>query len=156
MIRINHIHGGSLHPNPSWLVRTTQIYIESGWFALSYRLAMAFFAESQSFTNITCALFMEGLETITQITSTSSPIPIVMPNPHYITVPRGEDISPDTKQQSHTSSSEQMKNWLREGHKDMPWHNLDSVVSRTQDRTNSNSDSNAAPSDTAATQGSDK
>ncbi|RKK89549.1 hypothetical protein BFJ71_g12215 [Fusarium oxysporum] len=51
------------------------------------------------------------------------------------------------------SFSEQTKNWLREGHKDMPWHNIDSVaVSNMQD----NSDINGAPSDTAATQGSDK
>ncbi|EXK81294.1 hypothetical protein FOQG_14255 [Fusarium oxysporum f. sp. raphani 54005] len=75
-----------------------------------------------------------------------------MSNPHYTKVPRGEDHSPDTKQQP-ASSSEQTKNWLREGHKDMPWHNIDSVaVSDTQD----NSNVNVAPSDTPATQGSDK
>ncbi|KAH7222374.1 hypothetical protein BKA60DRAFT_327913 [Fusarium oxysporum] len=75
-----------------------------------------------------------------------------MSNPHYIKVHRGEDPSPDTKQQP-ASFSEQTKNWLREGHKDMPWHNIDSVaVSNMQD----NSDINGAPSDTAATQGSDK
>ncbi|SCO84570.1 uncharacterized protein FRV6_08697 [Fusarium oxysporum] len=51
------------------------------------------------------------------------------------------------------SSSEQMKNWLREGHKDMPWHNIDSAaVSDIQD----NSNVNVAPSDTPATEGSDK
>ncbi|EXL60558.1 hypothetical protein FOCG_03397 [Fusarium oxysporum f. sp. radicis-lycopersici 26381] len=78
--------------------------------------------------------------------------PFIMSNPHYIKVHRGEDPSPDTKQQP-ASFSEQTKNWLREGHKDMPWHNIDSVaVSNTQD----NSDINGAPSDTAATQGSDK
>ncbi|KAL5596263.1 hypothetical protein FOVSG1_009952 [Fusarium oxysporum f. sp. vasinfectum] len=72
-----------------------------------------------------------------------------MSSSHYIKVPR-EDPSPDTKQQP-ASSSEQMRNWLREGHKDMPWHNIDSVaVSDTQD----NSNVNVAPSDTAATQGS--
>ncbi|EXM30062.1 hypothetical protein FOTG_05092 [Fusarium oxysporum f. sp. vasinfectum 25433] len=72
-----------------------------------------------------------------------------MSNPHYIKVHRGEDPSPDTKQQP-ASFSEQTKNWLREGHKDMPWHNIDSVaVSDTQD----NSDINGAPSDSAATQG---
>ncbi|KAF5561942.1 hypothetical protein FPHYL_5938 [Fusarium phyllophilum] len=77
--------------------------------------------------------------------------PIIMPNPHYITVPRGEDPSPDIQQES-ASFSEQMKNWLQQGHKDMPWHNIDSVaVSDTQH----NSNVNVAPSDTPATQGSD-
>ncbi|KAL9568948.1 hypothetical protein ACKAV7_006815 [Fusarium commune] len=75
-----------------------------------------------------------------------------MSNPHYIKVPRGEDLSPDTKQQP-ASSSEQMRNWLREGHKDMPWHNIDSVAaSDTQHDPNVN----VTPSDTPATQGSDK
>ncbi|KAF5624996.1 hypothetical protein F52700_9371 [Fusarium sp. NRRL 52700] len=78
--------------------------------------------------------------------------PIIMSSPHYIKVPRGEDPSPDTEQQD-ASSSEQMKSWLREGHKDMPWHNIDSVaVSDTQQ----NSNANVAPSDTPATQGSNK
>ncbi|KAL7760639.1 hypothetical protein ACKLNR_010729 [Fusarium oxysporum f. sp. zingiberi] len=75
-----------------------------------------------------------------------------MSNPHYIKVPRGEDPSPDTKQQP-ASFPEQMKDWLREGHKDTPWHDIDSVAtSSTQD----NSELNVAPSDTPATQGSNK
>ncbi|KAF5627882.1 hypothetical protein F25303_10634 [Fusarium sp. NRRL 25303] len=78
--------------------------------------------------------------------------PFIMSNPHYIKVPRGEDPSPNTEQE-HISSSEQMKNWLQEGHKDTPWHGIDVVVaSNTQD----NSDVNVAPSDTPATQGSNK
>ncbi|KAF4948148.1 hypothetical protein FGADI_9843 [Fusarium gaditjirri] len=75
-----------------------------------------------------------------------------MSNPPYIKVPRGEDLSPDTAQLP-ASSSEQMKNWLREGHKDMPWHNIDSVAAST---TQDNSNVNVTPSDTPATQGSDK
>ncbi|KAF4333232.1 hypothetical protein FBEOM_12967 [Fusarium beomiforme] len=73
-----------------------------------------------------------------------------MSNHHYIKVPREEDILPDAKQQS---TSEQMKNWLQEGHKDMPWHNLDSIAASTS-QDNTNSGSNGAPSDTPATQGS--
>ncbi|EWY97118.1 hypothetical protein FOYG_05598 [Fusarium oxysporum NRRL 32931] len=74
-----------------------------------------------------------------------------MSSPHYIKVPRGQDLSPGT-QQEPASSSEQMKNWLREGHKDTPWHNIDSVaVSDTQENS-----INDAPSDTPAIQGSDK
>lgn len=75
-----------------------------------------------------------------------------MSNPHYIKVPREEDLSPDTEQK-HASSSDQMRNWLREDHKDMPWHNIDSVAA--SDAQN-NSNVNVAPSDTPATQGSDK
>ncbi|CCT63658.1 uncharacterized protein FFB20_02895 [Fusarium fujikuroi] len=72
-----------------------------------------------------------------------------MPNPHYIKVPRGEDLSPDT-QQEPASISEPMKNWLRQVPKDMPWHSLDSfAVSDTQD----NSEANVAPSNAPATQG---
>ncbi|KAF4442585.1 hypothetical protein FACUT_1897 [Fusarium acutatum] len=75
-----------------------------------------------------------------------------MSNPHYIKVPRGEDHSPDTQQES-ASFSEQMKNWLREGPKDMPWHNIDSVaISNAQH----NSNVNVAPPDTPAMQGSNK
>ncbi|KAI1038292.1 hypothetical protein LB505_007801 [Fusarium chuoi] len=75
-----------------------------------------------------------------------------MSNPHYIKVSRGEDPSPNTEQQ-HVSSSEQMKNWLQEGHKDTPWHDIEAVVApNTQD----NSDVNVAPCDTPATQGSNK
>ncbi|RBQ78282.1 hypothetical protein FVER53263_20438 [Fusarium verticillioides] len=79
-----------------------------------------------------------------------------MPNPHYIKVPRGEDPSPDTKQQP-AHLSEQMKNWLREGPKDTPWHNIDSVaVSNSQHNANANANANFAPPDTPATQGSNK
>ncbi|KAF5562729.1 hypothetical protein FNAPI_3048 [Fusarium napiforme] len=75
-----------------------------------------------------------------------------MPNPHYIKVPRGEESSPDTQYES-ASFSEQMKNWLQEGPKDTPWNGIVSVaVSDNQH----NSDVNVAPSDTPATQGSDK
>ncbi|KAF5680451.1 hypothetical protein FDENT_8390 [Fusarium denticulatum] len=75
-----------------------------------------------------------------------------MSNPHYIKVLRGEEPSPDNKQQG-ASYSDQMKNWLREGPKDTPWHNIDSVAtSNEQDHT----EVNAAPSDTPATQGSNK
>ncbi|KAF5600019.1 hypothetical protein FPANT_2861 [Fusarium pseudoanthophilum] len=85
------------------------------------------------------------------ITSTFN-FPLIMSSPHYIKVPHGQDHSPDT-QQEPASFSEQMMNWLREGHKDMPWHNIDSVVaSNTPD----NSSVNIAPSDTIATQGSGK
>ncbi|KAI1054582.1 hypothetical protein LB506_010658 [Fusarium annulatum] len=77
--------------------------------------------------------------------------PFIIPNPHYIKLPR-EDPSPDTEQQ-YASSSEQMKNWLREGFKDMPWHSIDSVtVCDTPDDSNIS----GAPSDTLATQSSDK
>ncbi|KAF5665420.1 hypothetical protein FCIRC_10573 [Fusarium circinatum] len=76
-----------------------------------------------------------------------------MPNPHYIKVPRGEDLSPDMKQQP-AHLSEQMKNWLQEGPKDTPWHNIDSIEPASD--TQSKSEVNVAPSETLATQGSNK
>ncbi|KAF4333234.1 hypothetical protein FBEOM_12969 [Fusarium beomiforme] len=75
-----------------------------------------------------------------------------MSSPNYIKIPREEAIFPDTGQQN---TSEQIKNWLQEGHKDVPWHNLDSVAaSSSQDK--SNSDYNDAQSDNPATHGSDE
>ncbi|KAF5538365.1 hypothetical protein FMEXI_9463 [Fusarium mexicanum] len=76
-----------------------------------------------------------------------------MPSPHYIKVPRGDGPSPDTQQEA-ASSSEQMKNWLREGHKHMPWHNIDSIEPASD--TQGKSEVNVAPSETPATQGSNK
>ncbi|KAF4439451.1 hypothetical protein F53441_12558 [Fusarium austroafricanum] len=76
-----------------------------------------------------------------------------MSSPHYIQVPRGGDLSPDIEQS--TSSSVQMSTWLRESQKEMPWHAIDSVAaSRAQNKTNT--DSTDTPSETPATQGSNK
>ncbi|KAF5234524.1 hypothetical protein FANTH_12109 [Fusarium anthophilum] len=79
--------------------------------------------------------------------------PFVMSNPQYIKVPRGEDPSPDMKQQP-AHLSEQLKNWLREGNKDTPWHNIDSIEPTSD--TQGKFEVNVAPSETPATQGSNK
>ncbi|CAJ0549748.1 Ff.00g033610.m01.CDS01 [Fusarium sp. VM40] len=77
-----------------------------------------------------------------------------MSNPQFIQVPRDQDPSPNTAHQS-TSYSKQMNAWLREDHKQMPWHNLAYVAtSGTQD--NSTSSSEPTPSGNPATQGSTK
>ncbi|KAF5611465.1 uncharacterized protein FSUBG_2298 [Fusarium subglutinans] len=73
-----------------------------------------------------------------------------MPKPHYIKVPRGEDPSPDMKQQP-AHLSEHMKNWLQEGPKDTPWHNIDSIEPESD--TQGKFEVNVAPSETPATQG---
>jgi hypothetical protein len=77
-----------------------------------------------------------------------------MSSPHFIQLPRREDPSPSVAHQS-TSYSEPMNVWLKEGPKEMPWHNLASVdTSSTQD--NSASSSEPTPSENPATQGSAK
>ncbi|KAG7415737.1 hypothetical protein Forpe1208_v006812 [Fusarium oxysporum f. sp. rapae] len=82
-----------------------------------------------------------------------SPEPIRLPPQNVGTACDSQTLHQNSQDKQPASSSEQMKNWLREGHKDMPWHNIDSVaVSDTQD----NSNVSVAPSDTPATQGSDK
>ncbi|SPJ71486.1 uncharacterized protein FTOL_01214 [Fusarium torulosum] len=78
----------------------------------------------------------------------------VMSNPQFIQVPRSQDPSPNTAHQS-TFYSEQTNAWLRQSHKEMPWHDLASVAtSSTQD--NSASSSEPTPSENLATQGSAK
>jgi hypothetical protein len=78
----------------------------------------------------------------------------IMSNPRFIQVPRDQDPSPNTAHQS-TSYSEQTNAWLREDHKQMPWHNLAYVAtSSTQD--NSVSMSELITSKDPATQGSAK
>ncbi|KAI6750859.1 hypothetical protein HG530_014309 [Fusarium avenaceum] len=74
-----------------------------------------------------------------------------MPNPQFIQVPRSEDPSPGIAHQS-TSYSEQMKAWLQEDHKQIPWHNVGSVAApSTQD--NSTSMYELTPFKSPATQG---
>jgi hypothetical protein len=77
-----------------------------------------------------------------------------MSNPQFIQVPHSKDPSPSIAHQS-TSYSEQTNAWLRQNHKEMPWHNLAYVATpSTQD--NSASSSELTPSENPATQGSAK
>ncbi|KAH7238124.1 hypothetical protein BKA59DRAFT_514422 [Fusarium tricinctum] len=78
----------------------------------------------------------------------------IMSNPQFIQIPRGQDPSHNTAQQS-TSYSEQTNAWLREDHKQMPWHNL-AYVARSGTQDNSASSSEPTPSENPATQGSTK
>ncbi|KAK2675384.1 hypothetical protein RAB80_007569 [Fusarium oxysporum f. sp. vasinfectum] len=74
-----------------------------------------------------------------------------MSNPHYVQVPREGNPSPKIVHQS-TTYSEQMNVWLREDHKDMPWHNIDSIVTPSTNTSESNPNTNA--SQNPASQGS--
>ncbi|EXK81293.1 hypothetical protein FOQG_14254 [Fusarium oxysporum f. sp. raphani 54005] len=74
-----------------------------------------------------------------------------MSSPHYIQVPREGNPTPNIIHQS-TTYSEQLNAWLREDHKDIPWHNLDSIVTSSTDTSESGPNTNA--SHNPATQGS--
>ncbi|KAF4442584.1 hypothetical protein FACUT_1896 [Fusarium acutatum] len=74
-----------------------------------------------------------------------------MSNPHYIQVPRQGNPSPNIVHQS-TTYSEQTNAWLREDHKDMPWHIIDSMVTSSSNTSEPNLDTNV--SHNPATQGS--
>ncbi|RKL36361.1 hypothetical protein BFJ70_g7292 [Fusarium oxysporum] len=77
----------------------------------------------------------------------------VMSSPHYVQVAREGKPSPNIVYQS-TEYSEQLNAWLREDHKDMPWHILDSIVPSS---TNTSEPSpNTSASHNPATQGSAK
>ncbi|KAF5615505.1 uncharacterized protein FTJAE_13330 [Fusarium tjaetaba] len=76
-----------------------------------------------------------------------------MDSPHIIHVPRKGNPLPNIIYQS-TTYSEQMNAWLREDHKDMPWHNLDSIVTSSSNTSEPNPNTNA--SHNPATQGSAK
>ncbi|KAL9568949.1 hypothetical protein ACKAV7_006816 [Fusarium commune] len=60
-----------------------------------------------------------------------------MSNPHFVQVPREGKPSPNIVHQS-TAYSEQTNAWLREGHKDMPWHMIDLIVTCSPDTSESN------------------
>ncbi|EWY97120.1 hypothetical protein FOYG_05600 [Fusarium oxysporum NRRL 32931] len=74
-----------------------------------------------------------------------------MSTPSRIQVPREGNPSPNIVHQS-TTYPEQMNAWLREDHKDMPWHIINSIV--TSNTSGSNPNTNASPN--PATQGSAK
>ncbi|KAF5589147.1 hypothetical protein FPCIR_6935 [Fusarium pseudocircinatum] len=76
-----------------------------------------------------------------------------MPSPHIVQVPRQREPSPNIIHQSPTYS-EQMNAWLREGHNDMPWHIIDSIVTSSSNTSEPNPNTNA--SHNPATQGSAK
>ncbi|KAL5596264.1 hypothetical protein FOVSG1_009953 [Fusarium oxysporum f. sp. vasinfectum] len=76
-----------------------------------------------------------------------------MSNPHYVEVPREGKHLPSIVHQSNTYS-EQVNAWLREDHKDMPWHIIDSIVTSSTDTSRSNPNTNPSPN--PATQGSGK
>lgn len=76
-----------------------------------------------------------------------------MSSPHYIQIPRKGNPTPNIVHQS-TTYSEQLNAWLREDYKDIPWHNLDSIVTSSTDT--SESDPNTNASHNPATQGSAK
>ncbi|EXL94894.1 hypothetical protein FOIG_12342 [Fusarium odoratissimum NRRL 54006] len=71
----------------------------------------------------------------------------------YVQVPREGNPSPNIVHQS-TTYSEQMNAWLREDHKDMPWHIIDSIVTSSTNTSESNPNTNA--SHNPITQGSAK
>jgi hypothetical protein len=77
-----------------------------------------------------------------------------MSTPSYVQVPREGNPSPNIVHQS-TSYSEQMNAWLREDHKDMPWHIIDSIVTSSTDNT-AEANPNTNPSHNPAAQGSAK
>ncbi|KAI1011050.1 hypothetical protein LB504_002181 [Fusarium proliferatum] len=74
-----------------------------------------------------------------------------MSSHQYIQVPR-EGNPPSTIAHQSNTYSEQMNAWLREDHKDMPWHNLDSIVTSSSNTSEPNPNINA--SHDPATQGS--
>ncbi|EXA01866.1 hypothetical protein NW765_003459 [Fusarium oxysporum] len=76
-----------------------------------------------------------------------------MPSPHIVQVPREGNPSPNIVHQS-TAYSEQTNAWLREGHKDVPWNIIHSIVTSCPDTSESNS--NTTPPQNPATQGSAK
>lgn len=78
----------------------------------------------------------------------------IMSDPQFIQVPRDQDPSPNTAHQS-TSYSEQMNAWLREDHKQVPWHNL-AYVATSSTHDNSTSMSELTTTKSPATQGSAK
>ncbi|KAF4333235.1 hypothetical protein FBEOM_12970 [Fusarium beomiforme] len=94
---------------------------------------------------------MLATQRLSTSTKTTHYLFFVMSRPRYIKDPRGEDIRSVAEQQN-TSVSEQMKNWLRESRKDMPWHNFDLVAVSSTGKPQSN---NSNPSHNSATQGSD-
>ncbi|KAH7205950.1 hypothetical protein NOF04DRAFT_1408427 [Fusarium oxysporum II5] len=61
----------------------------------------------------------------------------------YVQVPREGNPSPNIVHQS-TTYSEQMNAWLREDHKDMPWHIIDSIVTSSTNTSESNPNTNAS------------
>ncbi|EXL60559.1 hypothetical protein FOCG_03398 [Fusarium oxysporum f. sp. radicis-lycopersici 26381] len=73
-----------------------------------------------------------------------------MSNPHFIQVPREGKPSLNIVHQS-TKYSEQTNAWLREDHKDMPWHIIDSIVTSSTGTSESNPNTNPSPN--TATQG---
>ncbi|KAF5627881.1 hypothetical protein F25303_10633 [Fusarium sp. NRRL 25303] len=66
-----------------------------------------------------------------------------MHSPHIVQVPREGNPLPNIVHQS-TTYSEQMNAWLREDHKDMAWHNLDSIVTSISDTSEPNPNTNAS------------
>ncbi|KAF5980342.1 hypothetical protein FCOIX_4866 [Fusarium coicis] len=76
-----------------------------------------------------------------------------MDSPHFVQVPRQGEPSPNIVHQS-TTYSEQMNAWLREGHKNMPWHIIDSIVMSSSNTSEPIPNTNA--SHNPATQGSAK
>ncbi|KAF5600018.1 hypothetical protein FPANT_2860 [Fusarium pseudoanthophilum] len=76
-----------------------------------------------------------------------------MSNPNLVQVPRQGEPSPNIIHQS-TTYSEQMNAWLREGHKDMPWNILDSILTSSSNTSEPTTNTNA--SHNPATQGSAK
>ncbi|CVL12246.1 uncharacterized protein FPRN_02190 [Fusarium proliferatum] len=66
-----------------------------------------------------------------------------MHSPHIVQVPREGNPLPNIVHQS-TAYSEQMNAWLREDHKDMPWHNLDSIVTSSSSTSEPNPNTNAS------------
>ncbi|KAF4497757.1 hypothetical protein FAGAP_6076 [Fusarium agapanthi] len=73
-----------------------------------------------------------------------------MPTFSYIQAPREWNPSPNIVHQS-TEYSEQLNAWLREDHKDMPWHIIDSIVASSSNTSEPNPNTDA--SDNPATQG---
>ncbi|CZR37446.1 uncharacterized protein FPRO_02294 [Fusarium proliferatum ET1] len=76
-----------------------------------------------------------------------------MPTPFYVQVPRQGNQSPNFVHQS-TAYSERTNAWLREDHKDMPWHIIDSIVTSSSNTSDPNPNTSASPN--PATQGSAK
>ncbi|KAF5680450.1 hypothetical protein FDENT_8389 [Fusarium denticulatum] len=74
-----------------------------------------------------------------------------MSNTHYIQVPREGSPAPNIVHQS-TAYSERVNAWLREDHKDMPWHNLATIVMSSSNTSEPNPNTNASHNPT--TQGS--
>ncbi|KAF4948147.1 hypothetical protein FGADI_9842 [Fusarium gaditjirri] len=66
-----------------------------------------------------------------------------MPLYSYIQVPREGNPTSNVVHQS-TTYSEQMNAYLREDHKDMPWHIIDSIVLSSTDTSESNPNTNAS------------